>query len=134
VLDHHFNHIYALALEKDSIAATTDETLPDFERISIEAGEFIHEFNESTTIGIDLNESTKRAAQPLHPKEPKKPKVAKAKLEDAENDEAIMKAIANDALDKWTIPMLKKAIQRRDEKPKGKKKEDFIDQVQSLYF
>jgi hypothetical protein len=124
-----------MALEKDKVAAAVDESLPDVERISIEAGEAINDFNQNTLDGIDVKEeeSLKRKSSPSQPKEPKKPKVAKVNAEDAESEEAIMKAIENDTLEKWTIPMLKKAINRKDEKPKGKKKEDFIDQVQSLY-
>ena len=123
VLDQHFSYLYALALEKDKMAPIVDETLPDVERISIEAGGAINSFNQITLEGIEVqvevkDEPAKRKAITSEAKEVKKAKLVKVNPDDAESDEAIMKAIESGGLDKWTVPMLKKAINRKDEKPK----------------
>ena len=121
----------ALALEKESVGPFKDETLPDKDTIFFNAGNAIKDFNEVTFVEQAELKPEKRKREPgTSSTSVKKPKL---NPEDAEDDAAILTAIKSDTLSSWTVPMLKKCIQRKGEKIRGKKKEDYVDQVIALY-
>ncbi|KAJ3262281.1 X-ray repair cross-complementing protein 6 [Boothiomyces macroporosus] len=115
VIEKFYAHLKAVSLNKQDQEVTTDETLPDNNKITLE----------------DMPDEEPKPAKRTLLKDSSTTK--KAKLDEDLSDEAIKKAIDNGTLAKLTIPVLTEILKSRKVKITKKKKQDLLDQVIDLF-